>query len=223
MDETQARDTGRLATAVGLVAIGSIVCLGTYFAVGGPFGTISDIGNATTGVLSGALAWQLRSRIPRRPGPVAVSAAIAGAAATVAGSGLVISGTTGFFLAGLVSSVGFAGIGAWLVALNGSSGDGVALPVRLRRLGMIAGGLMALGVVAVPGILLRLDDMDTAPAWTWVAMAGWLGTYVVYPAWALWFGAVESRRSSQQLTSLPSDRSTNPDEARSWVASKEEA
>ena len=56
--------------------------------------------------------------------------AVAGAALTVVGSALVVSGTTGFFLAGLVSSLGFAGIGAWLVAANRSDAArrGVAEP-----------------------------------------------------------------------------------------------
>ena len=88
----------------------------------GPFGTINDIANAATGVLSAGLAWRLRRQISGRSGKPAVAAAIAGAGLAVAGSTLVVSGTTGFFFAGLVSSVGFAGIGAWLVALN--MGDG---------------------------------------------------------------------------------------------------
>lgn len=44
---------------------GSAVSLATYFAVGGPFGAINDVGNAATGVLSAALAGRLRRRIAR--------------------------------------------------------------------------------------------------------------------------------------------------------------
>jgi hypothetical protein len=139
-------------------------------------------------VLSGVLAWRLRHRVPA----LAVGAAVAGAALTVVGSTLVVSGTTGFFLAGLVSSVGFAGIGGWLVTL--ARGDAArAWPRRLRSLGVLAGGLMALGIVAVPGIVLRLDDLATAPWWIWVAELGWLGIYLAYPAWAIWTGRVHSR------------------------------
>ena len=121
MDDRSARDTGRLAVAAGAVAAGSAACLLTYFVIRGPFGTINDIGNATTGVLSAALAWRLRRQVGGRAGDAAVGAATVGAAITVLGSALVVSGTTGFFLAGLVSSVGFAGIGAWLVAANWTS------------------------------------------------------------------------------------------------------
>jgi hypothetical protein len=192
MDDAHARDTGRLALAVGTVAAGSAVCLATYFAVGGPFGTINDLGNAATGVLSGWLAWRLRRQITSRRANVAVGAALVGAAITVIGSVLVVSDTTGFLFAGLVSSVGFAGIGTWLVVANRSAGAGPGWSRGLRALGVAAGGLMALGVVSAPGIPLRLDDMATAPAWVWIGFLSWLGTYVALPAWAIWMGTGQS-------------------------------
>jgi hypothetical protein len=204
MDDSHHRDTGRLATAVGAVAAGSALCLATYFAVRGPFGTISDIGNAATGVLSAALAWRLRRSIPGRGGDFAVGAALVGATIAVVGSALVVSGTTGFFLAGLVSSVGFAVIGAWLVLINRANSETAAWPRRLRSLGLFAGALLAVGVVAAPGIVLRLDDMETAPGWTWIGFLGWLGIYVVYPAWAIWLGNVETRQA--RAIPSPSER-----------------
>ena len=186
MDEKLGRDTRRLALATGVVAVGSAASLATYFAVQGPFGTINDIGNAAIGILSGCLAWRLR-REGSGPSDPFVGAAVAGAALTVAGSALVVSGTTGFFLAGLVSSVGYAGIGAWLVAVSRGSLADTWSP-WLRRLGLVAGVLMAFGIVMIPGILQRLDDMATAPAWVWIGFVGWLGTFVAYPAWAIWLG-----------------------------------
>lgn len=199
MNEARHQDTGRLALAIGIAAAGSAVCLATYYAVQGPFGTINDIGNAATGVLSAGLAWRLRRQIPGRAANLAVGAAVAGAGLTVAGSTLVVSGTTGFFFAGLVSSVGFAGIGAWLVALNKGEGMAEVLPSRLRSLGIAAGALMALGIAAAPGIVLGLDDMAAAPAWVWIGLIGWLGIFVAYPAWAIWLASVETRRDRQAL------------------------
>jgi hypothetical protein len=76
MDEAVARGTRPLATTVGVVAVGSAISLATYFAVGGPFGTLNDIGNAATGVLSAGLAWRLREQIPGRAGAVATGAAV---------------------------------------------------------------------------------------------------------------------------------------------------
>jgi hypothetical protein len=193
MNDARDRDPGRLALVVGAVAAGSVACLATYFAVRGPFGTINDLGNATTGVLSGWLAWRLRGQLSGPAGGIAVGAALVGAAITVVGSALVVSGTTGFLFAGLVSSVGFAGIGAWLVIVNRSAGAAAAWPRRLRTLGIVAGGLMAVGIVTAPGIPLGLDDMVTAPVWVWIGSLGWLGTYVIYPAWAIWMGTVQTR------------------------------
>ncbi|CAN5122466.1 hypothetical protein BH18CHL2_BH18CHL2_07750 [soil metagenome] len=191
-DGARAPDTRRLAIAVGVVSAGSAVCLATYFVVRGPFGTINDVGNAATGILSACLAWRLRRLLLGRGPRSALGAALVGAAVTVVGSALVITGTTGFLLAGLVSSVGFAGIGAWLVVVNRSVGAAAAWPPRLRALGVAAGALMAIGVVATPGIALRIDDMATAPGWVWVGFLGWLGIFVAYPAWAIGIGIVAS-------------------------------
>lgn len=201
MGHEHASDSGRLAVAVGVVAVGSAVCLATYFAVRGPFGTINDVGNATVGMLSAALAWRLRSHVSGVARDAAMGAAALGAAITVVGSALVVSGTTGFLLAGLVSSLGFACIGTWLLILNLRSVRAAAWPRRLRSLGVVGGALMALGFAAAPGIPLRLDDMATAPGWVWIGFLGWLGIYVAYPAWAIWFGALESRRSGRPLES----------------------
>jgi len=195
MDDGRIRDTGRLAIATGLVAVGSVVCLGAFFAIGGPVGTINDVGNATTGVLSGLLAWRMRRQVAGTTGALAVGAAVVGAAVAVLGSSLVVSGTTGWMLAGLVSSLGFAGIGAWLVVLNRSVDQVAAWPSALRALGVVAGALMSMGLLAVPGIALGLDDPQTAPAWAWISSIAWLGIYVAYPAWAISMGRLEMRRS----------------------------
>jgi len=179
---------GRVAVAAGVVGLGSLASLTALFVVGQPFGTINDIGNGTLGVLSALLAATSLSR--RRDSileTATVASAVVGAAFAVAGSVLVISGTTGFFLAGLVSSVGFALIGAWLVAVNRSAGAG-RWPRTLRTLGVTAGLTMLFGLVMVPGIVMQLDAMSTAPGWLWIGFVGWIGTFVLYPIWGLWVG-----------------------------------
>ncbi|MDX6562637.1 MAG: hypothetical protein QOD65_2451 [Gaiellales bacterium] len=200
MDHADVRNTGRLSIAAGAVAAGSAVCLAIYFAVGPPFGTINDIGNAATGVLGATLAWRLRRQVPGPAGSVAAGLALAGAGLAVAGSALVISGTTTFLLAGFVSSVGFAGIGVWLMVVNRRGTEAPAWPSRLRALGVAAGAAMALGILCAPGIVLRIDDLETAPAWVWIGSVGWLGTYVLYPAWAVWLGLVERRLANRPRT-----------------------
>lgn len=197
MTDAEAWDTGRLALATGAVAAGSTICLATFYAVQGPFGTLNDLGNATTALLSAGLAWRLRRELRSGVGRPALGAAIVGATVAVVGSALVVSGTTGFFLAGLVSSVGFAGIGAWLIVFNRRVGEEAGRPRGLRRLGVIAGTMMAFGVASAPGVVLRLDNMATAPAWVWIGFVGWFGTFVAYPAWAIWLGAVEARAANR--------------------------
>jgi hypothetical protein len=197
MNDRAARDTGRLALAIGAVAGSSAICLATYFAVQGPFGTINDVGNGLAGVLSGWLAWRLRDRLSGPSRGLAVAAALGGAALTVVASWLVVSGTTGFLFSGLVSSVGFAGIGTWLFILNRAASQRDWWPSGLRRLGVAAGALMALGVVTAPGIFLGLDDMVTAPAWIWIGFVGWLGIYLVYPAWAIRMGRLTTRPAGE--------------------------
>lgn len=176
----------RLAGGVGLVGPLSAASLGAFFAVGGPFGAINDVGNAVLGVLAGSLAVAChRAGVPGGPsGAVGTAAAVTGAALTVAGSSLVMSGTTGYYLAGLVSATGFGLIGAWLTHASLRTGP-PALPRELRTLGAAAGSVMAVGLLSVPGVVEGVDDMETAPAWLVASGIGWLGTYALMPAWAL--------------------------------------
>jgi hypothetical protein len=176
---------GRLAFAVGLVAVASAISLATFFAVaGGPFGAVNDIGNGILAALSAALAWTLRSRVPA----LALVAALLGALIAAVGSWLAQSDLVGFFFAGLVSSVGFASIGVWVVVLNRTGDSEAGWPPGLAGLGIAAGVVMAVGLATLPGIVMGVDDMATAPGWIWIGYLGWFGIYLLYPAWAIWFG-----------------------------------
>jgi hypothetical protein len=157
-----------------IVGFTTCVCLIVFYTAGEPFGVINDIGNTLLGLLSLALAWLLRPT-----SGVLVSLAGLGAALTVVGTVLVLTGITGFYLAGLWSSSGFGLIGVWLVGISR-----LATPPP-RRAGLVAGLVMMLGLVGVPGIFMGLDTMDTAPVWTFVAGFSWAGTYLLFPAWSL--------------------------------------
>ena len=167
-----------MATAHGIVGLGSCLCLIVFFLAGGVFGGINDVANAVLGVLSAVLAWMWRSST------VLLVIAALGAAIAVVGSVLILTDTTGFFLAGLVSSVGFALIGVWLVTVNRRSADR-SLPAPLPRAGLVAGIVMLLGFVNAPGIVMGLDDMDAAPAWTYLGGLSWAGPYLLFPSWSL--------------------------------------
>ena len=140
---------------VGWVGIVALVSLIVFFIVGGPFSFINDVSNAALAVLAGTLAvtW-LRSA--ERPSPslrVATALALLGVAAAGVGSTLIIYDITGYFLAGLVSASGFALVGTWLIAANLSAGKppGVSSSRRQTILGVVAGSVMAVGFVNVPG------------------------------------------------------------------------
>ncbi|HET7280193.1 MAG TPA: hypothetical protein VFJ22_19120 [Dermatophilaceae bacterium] len=181
----------RTALAVAVVDLAAVTSLVVFFAVGGPFGAANDVLNAAMGVLSALLAWQHHGAAARgRTGLSAVGAAGLGGVVMAVGSFLVISGITGWYLAGLVSSVGAAAIGAWLVTANQAVAvatdrpPGATVPGS-SRLRQAAGAVMLLGVLCLPGVLSGIDDQALAPWYVVVGQLGWLGTYVLYPAWCL--------------------------------------
>jgi hypothetical protein len=45
--------------------------------------------------------------------------------------------------------------------------------------------------------------MATAPGWVWIGFLGWLGIFVVYPAWAIWMGVVQARRQAARARPIP--------------------
>jgi len=96
---------------------------------------------------------------------------------------------TGWFLAGLVTTFGYALIGLWLLRTNLSALGKPAIPRGLARFGMIAGAMSACGLLAAPGILARTDDMGVAPWFvTWSLYVGGLGWNILYTIWCLWLG-----------------------------------
>lgn len=156
-------------------AIAATVALGVAFYIvfaiaGEPWGTLNDISGAVLAALMAQLAWSTRQswRAPRW----ALGGALVGAAVAILGSALVIFHVTGWFLAGLVTTLGFAGVGVWLLGVNRGR----------SRLATAAGVLMAAGVIVAPGVVLRYDDVASAPAWIYAGFAGWLGL-LLFPVW----------------------------------------
>jgi hypothetical protein len=170
----------RVAWAHGIVGLTTCACLIAFYLGGEPFGVINDVGNALLGLLSLALAWYFRP--PRRTGPLLFAAI--GAVVTVVGTILVLAGITDYFLAGLVSSVGFALIGVWLTAVSRTL-DGDPWTRRMRRAGLVAAAVMMLGFINLPSAVMGVDDIDAASAWTYLGGFSWAGTYLLFPSWSL--------------------------------------
>ena len=169
---------GWVAIALAVICVASLGSIILLFTVGGPFGLINDAGNALIGLLSAALALLLMSQIAGWPG---VAASVAGAAVAAWGSWLVMTGATGFVLAGFVSTIGFGLIGIWVALVAwGPGGDALFGPMlavaRGASIAMIIGGL-----AAVPGALMRVDSYEGMPGWLWSFALGWIGVYLLYP------------------------------------------
>jgi len=177
----------RLALLTAVVDLFGVVSLITFFAVGGgPFGFINDVANALVGLLSMGLAWLWVPDLKTRWSTLAIAAATLGALVMVAGSTLIIFDITGWYLAGLVSSVGSAFIGIWLLVSNRLHRQAAELPRGLIMLGVTSAIFMIIGLLALAGALAGIDDPQLAPWYVNAGLLNWMGTYGLYPAWCLW-------------------------------------
>lgn len=184
--------TGRTAISITAVALMGLVFIALFFAIGGPFGTLNDICVGVGGILSARLAWMLypmhRSRAPRGSRFV-LAAAVLGACVVAVGSGLVIFKITDWFLAGLVTTFGYGLIGAWLLGLNSSLLRSTEFSRQLSLLGTVAGAVAAIGLLAFPGILARVDAAGSAPWFVSGSMyVGGLGWNILYAVWCMLLG-----------------------------------
>jgi hypothetical protein len=176
----------RVALATAVVSLLAVLSLITFYAVGGPFGFLNDVANGLIGLLSLALAWLwVRNR---RGGwsTLAIAFASLGAIVMVLGSLLIIVDITGWYLAGLVSSVGSALLGIWLLIANRLHRSAPELPRGLILLGMTTGIFMIIGWLALAGVIARIDDPQLAPLYVNAGLLNWMGTYLLYPVWCLW-------------------------------------
>jgi hypothetical protein len=174
----------RTALTLAVVDVVGVLCLIALYVVGGPFGFINDVANALVGILSAVLASQLANLTAATPAArLAVAAAGVGAVVMTIGSALIIFDVTGWYLAGLVSAVGAALIGGWLLVVNGVGAEPPTLPPRLLGLGIITGAVMLLGLLAIPAVISGVDDWESAAWYVTLAQLNWLGTYLLYPLW----------------------------------------
>ncbi len=89
---------------------------------------------------------------------------------------------------GLVSTFGYALIGLWLLGLNYVGPRIDIWPRPLTRLGLVAGFVMSMGLLAGAGIPGRIDALESAAWFVSAGMVNWLGTYLLYPVWCIWLG-----------------------------------
>src|SRR5712692_6320961 len=157
---------GWVAVAVGTTQLIGLVFLIVFFMIGEPFGTLNDICIGLAGLLSGVLAGLLFAAQPAQSpalGRLALAGAGVGALIVAVGSALVIFRVTGWVLAGFYTEFGNALIGLWLLVLCLSAQPGAAWPRGLVLLGFVAGAIMVLGLLTLPGILRGIDSLAAIP------------------------------------------------------------
>lgn len=189
---------GWMAIATGVSAALATIFIILMYTVEPSFGAVNDVFNAILGIASGILAWMLypqhHARSPRIS-RIALVLAMVGVILTIVGSTLILWDFTGFVLAGFYNAVGNALIGLWLAAFCRSMLRGDTLPPNLFRFGIVAGAIMALGLLCIPGILSGVDSMDSLPWNLLVGFFSFLGTYLLYPIWTIWFGRTITGKS----------------------------
>lgn len=180
--------TGRLAITVAIVSLVNAATIILLYTVAPIFGPTNDIGVATAAVLQAALAFRLRSTLGVHVSTTSVLAATIGAGVAVVGSGLVVAGATGWFLAGLVTTLGYAFLGVWVLAANRRAREVAAWPPALAAFGIWVGGIMCLGFLAALGLPSSVDDPSAAPWFVWIAYANGVGWFILLPIWNLRLG-----------------------------------
>jgi hypothetical protein len=176
------------------MGIAGLVFIILFFIKGQPFGSLNDICNGLAAILSGVLAWLLYSLHDAQSWLLALIALILatlGAVIVAIGSVLVMSGKTGWFKAGLYTAAGNALIGLWLFGQNYSALNSTSWALSLAVFGLIVGGIMALGLVGIPGIFSGIDSQESASClFSYIGQAGGLGAIIFYPIWCIWLGIV---------------------------------
>lgn len=199
MDNLPSRAISRLTIAIGIVTIIGIVAISLFFTVGGFWGPLNDLSIALEAILCAVLAWTLhpvfRSWSPRSS-QLALIAAVIGGVIVPVGSALVIFKVTGYFLAGLIMFLGYAFIGLWLMALNTHAQRQGIWTRGLSRLGQVAGAIMALGWLSIPGILGGVDSPTDASWMENLGQVNALGWMILLPIWCFWLGRIVLKSNS---------------------------
>jgi hypothetical protein len=182
---------GWVAIITGISAILAIIFLILMYAVNNSFGKVNDVFNSIIGISSVVLAW-MRYAEHHAKSPVisqiALVLAIVGALFTIVGSILIIFGFKSFVMAGWYTGIGFALIGLWMTLWSYSMLNMDVIPHSLVVFGIIVGAFMAVGLLGIPGIITRIDSMDTLPRYLYLAFMGYFGVYILYPIWAILLG-----------------------------------
>jgi hypothetical protein len=184
--------TAILAGAMALAGFASALIFTFAGEVGAFFYELSDLSNVSVAVLGSALAWMLYARFRGRltvVHKILLVVTLVGALFAIYGYKLLLFEETGWVLSGWYTNVGHAMIGLWVISFNYAAWRHGLLPKALSGLGIVAGLMVALGFVAVVGLMRQADYVEVMSLLqTNIWQLSILGLGIVTPIWCIWLG-----------------------------------
>lgn len=182
---------GWVAISTGASAILAVIFLALMYTVKQSLGFVNDIFNSLIGILSAILAFILYAEFHAKSpvlSQITLGLAVIGAIATIVGTILSVARVADFVMAGWYTGIGNALVGLWLISfcLNVLGSD--SIPHNLAVFGVVAGAFMLLGLIGILGIVTKIDKMESMPKYLYIAFFCYLGTYILYPIWAILLG-----------------------------------
>jgi hypothetical protein len=183
---------GWTAISAGAAGLAALVCALLSVALGRAFGRLYAVFVGLEAVLTAGIAMLLfpqHRMIEEQLALVAFVLALVGAFIATLGAVVAITEAVSWFLAQLYVASGYALIGLWLLIITISGGEAVSFPHRVISMGWLAGIVMALGLAALPGMLMQAEEEQTAPRLVrYIGRAGNLGWLLLFPVWCIWLG-----------------------------------
>ena len=181
--------TGKLASAIVVTAILSIITLALLYSGVPIFGLINDLTNAASGVLIAVMAWQFHSLLRERVSGVALlflMIVFVGTAAIIINSILVAFGRMHWLTGGIYTAIGYGLIGIWLLVLIRMIAPQPFLTSGLIRLGTVTGFALLFCLPAAPlmGFGEKLEMNALIIIVFFGAGTGWL----LFPIWCWQLG-----------------------------------
>jgi hypothetical protein len=181
---------GRTAMAAGAAGLAALTFGLLSVAFGRPYGRLYSACVCVAALLSAGLAMLLfPQHWATELAQVAFVLALTGAFLAALGAVAAFTSASSWFLAQLYMASGYGLIGLWLLIFTISGAESMRLPHRVVNMGWFAGVVMSLGLAAVPGLLMRSEDEQTAP-WLirYIGRSGNLGWLILFPLWCIWLG-----------------------------------
>jgi hypothetical protein len=215
------RSPGRLAICIGIDILAGAVCYEFSFHVynRAPLLTTSAIVMVIAGLLNPILVWIMYRRWGAQQQSLSqfiLLVGLIGSSITLMGAGFdlinVVLGHNIFIVFPLsqtqsMITVGFGIIGVWLLGLNIQASYPNTWPRRLIWLGIVTGTIMAVGMLAIPRLLMPHVSLYHQLVPELEELTGNVGWRFLYPAWVIWLGVV-SQQSQHDHPALQGSGST---------------